>query len=1251
MKKRLKSYLSLFFASLLLITTLLVPVQLTSAADSNAGSMATAVNKLWYRALKTCIGTISYWYQPSLNDDDFFMWASGSMEISDLHAGRWFATNDQLELTGGNVGIVWGGGAYVEHEVTGSYSDGKIYCGENDNNLVKLGLNSLGLSYLDVLCNYSDGYFSSGVLYVDTDKISCSTKYADTDGEWAYWNTERESYFNDVVTNKTFSGKVPGGSLDKLTYLEEYYIRLLTFQNACAADSGNFGHTMDYTIVGWNPNYTNKDGSKGRFERVGYSQKNSGSHSVYYWGGNSATCQELADSLDVGSNYFTAYRDEILEPVKQGCIDAYNEARDEVGLYRTKYILARDAADNFARNVKNMLDALDNNRFPTSDVAVKINGPSDYQAAQLASPVTQSFKEKINGYLQTALAGVDGNKIFSDNAFTQLKAAVDSIIASSEIGDNGTVISVAPEEDRTQAREWLSKVEVEITRATQNITKLTSFISDTSTDKVTPWAYEDDEEINIVCPGLESLKNLKDSTLADFEGIPDIDGEFHQTDFIDPDIDNSAVQTDPCYTAGLESMSWILCPTLNNTARTAGFLDGMIDKMLSTEKNLYDGTSKAHDVWEVIRNIANALMIIFLLVVIASQLTGYGIDNYGIKKMLPKLILVAVLVNLSFLICQLAIDLSNILGSGLNTLFQNIAGNTSYSGEEFFSQVITILLGGTIAGGAIAFTVMEAASAGGGMMVVILVLAVLTVVVAVLIFFIMLGARTLIVIIGAAISPLAFVCYALPNTQNLFKKWWNIFKTALVMYPICGAVYGLSTVIRSIVFSSNNGIHLWMGIIAVIAPFLPFFILPTLLKGALAGLGKIGGALTAMGGALRSSTKRGTEAIQNTNAYKDRLQFAKDQTAAARAQRIHDRLSGQTNLNARQQDRLRRADETILARNKRLAENERRTTGDYFNAMLEKQGIEGAAEDSAIARYSDPNYRAAAEAGIESKAIAAAIADQEALLTSGKAAYTENDKSIAVNTNSAESIGKYHAQALATYRDAKRSGDLAKANTAMAQVKAAQNLLSKTDDGRRQVFQNLSAALRSGETTGLGDAASHLMSDFGDKYKSVNRGAHAMIADLSTGNLEDSSVLSSLQAKLDYTDAAGAFHSGAYSMAGTGKYTPESLAGADDLALDNLAKSVENGSLVGDDLLNLQSTVTKALEMKEAGHLNIKPAVEEYLRRMVEQTHLHQNIVNQQNIQQAATQAAQQQFDSITRNLDEINQQLHQHNNGPQNNP
>ena len=127
-----------------------------------------------------------------------------------------------------------------------------------------------------------------------------------------------------------------------------------------------------------------------------------------------------------------------------------------------------------------------------------------------------------------------------------------------------------------------------------------------------------------------------------------------------------------CQQAGLKGLSWVACPVMDNTVTTVSALDGMIGNWLEVDTNLYDSSSAAYQVWIIMRDIANVMVVLVLLVIIFSQLTGVGIDNYGIKRMLPRLIAMAILINLSFVACQLAVDISNIFGVSLNTLFRNV---------------------------------------------------------------------------------------------------------------------------------------------------------------------------------------------------------------------------------------------------------------------------------------------------------------------------------------------------------------------------------------------------------------------------------------------------------------------------------------------------------------------------------------------------------------------------------------------------
>lgn len=381
--------------------------------------------------------------------------------------------------------------------------------------------------------------------------------------------------------------------------------------------------------------------------------------------------------------------------------------------------------------------------------------------------------------------------------------------------------------------------------------------------------------------------------------------------------------SDACWDAGIISQSWNLCPTLENLTYAAGPLEGMVDEMLEVDSGNYDYDSGTYKVWDVMRGVANVLMIIVLLVIIFSQLTGVGIDNYGIKKMLPKLILMAVLINLSFLICVLVVDLSNILGHGLRDMFITIA-NVVYDGdaEGVLSQIVGDLVGLIMAAatgvGAASGTILTVTSLAGGegagiMIVIVLVLALIGILAALLLFFAMLGARLIIIVMCIAIAPVAFVLYVLPNTQNLFKKWWDIFKVALIIYPICGALGGVSILIKSMMFQ-NGTVEIWVAVVALILPFLVFFLLPMLLKNAISMLGQVGGALTSMGSKFMGNTRSAASAVQDSKRFKESMQYAQNSAAAEKARRIMQAINRKGGPgNDREAHRFARAQHTVSA--------------------------------------------------------------------------------------------------------------------------------------------------------------------------------------------------------------------------------------------------------------------------------------------------------------------------------------------------
>ena len=116
----------------------------------------------------------------------------------------------------------------------------------------------------------------------------------------------------------------------------------------------------------------------------------------------------------------------------------------------------------------------------------------------------------------------------------------------------------------------------------------------------------------------------------------------------------------------IDYIGWFICPVVNTLASMSEGARAQLINMLTVDaKSILGDTSEGsvYSYWSKIRDYANILFVVFFLFVIYSQMTGYGLDNYGIKRMLPKLIIGVIVVNASFYICGLLVDLSNVVGS------------------------------------------------------------------------------------------------------------------------------------------------------------------------------------------------------------------------------------------------------------------------------------------------------------------------------------------------------------------------------------------------------------------------------------------------------------------------------------------------------------------------------------------------------------------------------------------------------------
>lgn len=310
---------------------------------------------------------------------------------------------------------------------------------------------------------------------------------------------------------------------------------------------------------------------------------------------------------------------------------------------------------------------------------------------------------------------------------------------------------------------------------------------------------------------------------------------------------------------------WLVCWVIDFAQNTiTAIYNSIVSNFLEFRASFLEirGDNPVYTAWQTFQSFANIAFVIVLLIVIFSQLTGVGIDNLGIKRVLPKLIVAAILINLSYIICMLFVDLSNILGSGLNSLFANMsvtAQNTGISGSAVLSTIIEGAVAGAVGGLAVATV-----GIWGGVVVIPLVLGLITTLIGILFFFILLGARQAAIVMLVVISPVAFACYMLPNTKQFFDKWLKIFEAMLLLYPICGLLMGGSAFASDILLTLDQG---FLGkLIAMLVGVVPFFFIPSLLRGAFSAMGNLGAKISGFG---QNMGRRITGTIANSDTVRD----------------------------------------------------------------------------------------------------------------------------------------------------------------------------------------------------------------------------------------------------------------------------------------------------------------------------------------------------------------------------------------------
>ncbi|PID30408.1 hypothetical protein CR983_02875 [Candidatus Saccharibacteria bacterium] len=254
-------------------------------------------------------------------------------------------------------------------------------------------------------------------------------------------------------------------------------------------------------------------------------------------------------------------------------------------------------------------------------------------------------------------------------------------------------------------------------------------------------------------------------------------------------------------------------------------------------------------------------------------------SNYTVKRMLPRLVIGAILVNISFYVCVLAVEISNLLGYSIYQVLQSIVeGSVTNSGTRQTYENVTAAILMTAAAIPLIALILTTPMALLAFALIVLILII----------------RKALVILLIIISPIAFVAYLLPNTEDWFSRWRKMFLGLLIVFPVVALIFGASDLASRILFSvaeqGGNSADAdpedtknMLYVVALGASALPLFAVPSVLFAAVSAAGSIGNRLQSYGQRAQGSAINKSKERANNSMAGQYLQHRRAERARRRA--------------------------------------------------------------------------------------------------------------------------------------------------------------------------------------------------------------------------------------------------------------------------------------------------------------------------------------------------------------------------------
>lgn len=304
-------------------------------------------------------------------------------------------------------------------------------------------------------------------------------------------------------------------------------------------------------------------------------------------------------------------------------------------------------------------------------------------------------------------------------------------------------------------------------------------------------------------------------------------------------------------------LGFLLCPMSNLFMEIATWIDERIMELLyinasrifntpDSSENEQQSSEAMYTAWKIFRNIAYVLLLLLGLVMVVSQLLGMELfDAYAIRKMLPRIVIAAIIMPLLWPILRFLTIMFNDAGEAAMQLITspfNYIGQIDPEAHNILALgagVVASLL--TIIGGTAGVGVGLWFFGGGGV-----ILAVVTgILIAVVQALVILTLRDLIFFVLVLVSAPAVVLSIFQPFEKGFTLWRRLLTGILLSIPAVAAVLAVTKVVAAIAYISHPNLGVIFATLVVIAGYFLFW---RVLKSTDKVAGMIDGAASAVTG-------------------------------------------------------------------------------------------------------------------------------------------------------------------------------------------------------------------------------------------------------------------------------------------------------------------------------------------------------------------------------------------------------------------